>query len=1227
MAPGIASAQVTNVAGAPSAVDVLVRQADRWLSQDRVELAAPAVERALAAAPNDPAVLSVAARLETARGNRDAANAYLTRLRAAGGSAEQQSRAENTVRGAQIDRDAIEDARRLAREGRTDAAAQRYQQIFGAQGPTEAYALEYYQTLAGTERGRAEGQRGLGTLAGRPGATDRARLANAQALTYSAATRAEGIRRLAELVDRPDVAQEARQSWRAALGFAGDDPAAAPQVEAYLQRFPDDAEQRRRLEALRAAPAAAPADPSAAARQAAFARLDSGSPTEAARQFEAILAANPNDADALGGLGIVRLRQGNQPEARRLLERAVAADPARAQQWQRALDAASYSTDVAEAQARLRRNDLEGADQAARRAAMREVDDRSDAEVVLGELALRRSDAPGAEARFRAALSRRPGFQAAQQGLNAALRAQGRLAEFAIARPAAPAAPSTASAEANSYRAEAARVADPAAAAAILRNAVAAAPDDPWTRLDLARALRRQGRSAEARAVVEDLAARSTSPDAAYAAALLAEEDNRIADADALLSRIPPNRRSPDMSRLATRIRAQREVQSAAALLPLSPIEGRSRLLTLAARPDPTGGTAVAVIRAFGEANDRAGAAEAARVAVANRSASGPAARIAIAGALLGAGLEAEATALAAETETAAATPEQRRDLATIRAGAAVRASDRLNEAGDQADAFERLRPVLAEDPNNQDARLALSRLYLGARRPEEALRVAEAVLVRDPRNLDARRSAIEAALATGDRQRAEGLLASAQSANPRDSRVALLEARVARAAGDESRARRALEAAASLRGAELGSSRVAATSPGVVPMQGLANPFARSGRVTAMATSTQPADPVLRQIQAEADALRAEAGTLLAGGIAGRIRSGTEGLDRLTELGATFQAEVTPGALGGRLSASVQPVTIDSGSPQADVQSLRRFGSNALNGDLASRAAAIASGRNTTASGVGLALNYTRGDWLKLDVGTTPLGFRRTNIVGGIELAPAIGDSLRIRLAGERRAVTDSLLSWNGAVDDNGEGRTSWGPVMRTGGRGQIEVPIGTGYAYAGGGYSTFEGNGVARNTRVEAGAGLALPLYKTEAGELTGGVDLVYLSYDRNLRYFTLGHGGYFSPQQYTGVSIPVDWRGRAGDVTYRLGATLGYASFREDQADFFPTDQERQRRLEAVATETSPAVHKGQSVSGFTGGLRAEVDWAISPTLTLGGAVRYDKSPDFDETRMLMRLQNRF
>ena len=45
------------------------------------------------------------------------------------------------------------------------------------------------------------------------------------------------------------------------------------------------------------------------------------------------------------------------------------------------------------------------------------------------------------------------------------------------------------------------------AAAALLRQASQQAPEDPWLRLDLARALRRQGNAPEGRALVEELAA------------------------------------------------------------------------------------------------------------------------------------------------------------------------------------------------------------------------------------------------------------------------------------------------------------------------------------------------------------------------------------------------------------------------------------------------------------------------------------------------------------------------------------------------------------------------------------------------------------------------------------------------------------------------------------------------------------------------------------------------
>ena len=349
------------------AVGLLIRQAERWLAQERLDLAGPPIERALAAEPDNPAALAVAARIELARGNREAANALLQRLERAGATA-QAAGVRDAIRAGQIDRAALEDARRLAREGRAAAAVARYRAIFGGGTPPEEYAAEFAQAQAGAPETRAEGIATLGRLAARPGATARARLAHAQALTFDPATRADGIARLQALVDNPEVGAEARRAWSAAIGFAGNDPAAAPQAEAFLQRFPDDPEVRRRLEALRAAPAPAAPDPNAAARQQAFQRLEAGAVADSARRFEDILRANPNDADALGGLGIIRLRQGVAAEARTLLERAIAADPANARNWQRALDAASYGGELQTARTLFRRGSLDEAETVARRA-------------------------------------------------------------------------------------------------------------------------------------------------------------------------------------------------------------------------------------------------------------------------------------------------------------------------------------------------------------------------------------------------------------------------------------------------------------------------------------------------------------------------------------------------------------------------------------------------------------------------------------------------------------------------------------------------------------------------------------------------------------------------------------------------------------------------------------------------------------------------------------------
>ncbi|MBR0653411.1 tetratricopeptide repeat protein [Roseomonas terrae] len=1203
---GAASAQAP--APANGAVGVLLQQARYWQQQNRPDLALSSFERVLAADPRNADALAGAAEAQAAMGNRAAAEALLGRLRAVAPSAPAVAGTQEALRGASVSRDAIEEARRLSRDGRVPEALTRYRDAFAGGTPPDLYAVEYWLTLAGTEGGWEEARRQLAALAARRPNDARARVAAAQVLTWREATRAQGITELAALARDPATAPQAIQAWRQALLWLGTGPSAEGPLEAFLAVRPGDTAIERRLAEVRD-PTRRAAEAGAATRQEGFEQLDANRLREAARSFEASLARNPQDADALGGLGVVRLREGRAEEARGLLERAIAADPSRAANWRNALDGASYSVELAEGRAQFRRGEIDAAEATLRRAVARNAADRTDAEVLLGDIALRRNDAATAEERFRAALARRPNFQPAMAGLERALRQQGRTAEAeALARQLRVASPGSGAGGGGAgsrLRAEAARAPDAAAASALLRAALAEAPNDPWIRLDLARSLARQGQGSEARAIIEaPLGDGRSGSDSLFAAALFAEEQGRLGDAASLIARVPPARRSPDMARLAQRTRVAAEVDEAAAI---GGFEGRQRLLAIAARQDATGATPAAVVRAFGRIGDTRGAEEAARVAMAVNRTPSAAARLAIGGALLEAGLEPQAAAMVRGVTTGAgATAETRRQAEALQAGIAVRASDRANEAGDQAAGFDRLRPVLAQSPDDPAANLALARLYQGARRPEDAQRIAEAVLARDPTNLTARAGAVDAAIAARNWRQAQALIDEGRALAPNEARVSLMQARLSRAQGDGRGALRAAQLAAEQRQSQIGE---------VVPMSFMpgtaidSNPF-RSAGMTVGAPIAR--DPLSAEIATEIEAAREQTATRFTASPFVRGRSGTQGLDRLSEVAMPIEGSIGVGGIGGRLAATVTPVSISSGNLPSDLVSMQSFGANPI-----AYPGGMLAPRGDTASGVALNLAYQRENF-RVDVGSTPLGFRENNIVGGIEVAPSLGGGWRIRAAGERRAITDSLLSWAGQRDTlTGE---AWGGVVRTGGRVQVEYAQGAGSLYAGGGYAVLDGTGVEDNSRIEAGAGGSYAVMRRQDESVTVGLDLVYFAYDKNLRFFTLGHGGYFSPQSYTAMNIPVDWRARSGDWSWRLGGSVGYAVWSEDSSPVFPSNPSLQSQLVAQSA-TNPLVfsmYPSQSESGVIGSLRGDLEYAMTRDLALGAMVRYDRAANWNEGR---------
>jgi Tfp pilus assembly protein PilF len=1217
------------------AAKVLLDQANYWFSQNRPDDAERALDRLLRLEPDNPDGLALLAQLQAQRGDRAHAQATLAHLHDMRPDDPRIASVQQAIRVGSIDPQGLAEARRLAQDGHNAEAVTRYQRLFQGASPPAAMAAEYYDTLAGTEGGYDAARDGLAKAAAAAPGDTRIQLAYARILTYRDQTRIDGAQRLAGLAKSPDVAAAASKAWRQALEWLPLDSPSIPAYQAWLTVHPADAEIAGRMDQARNPPRS-PLDEAAQRRNAGFTALNAGRLKDAETAFAAVLAQTPEDPDALGGMGLVRLRQGNTGDARTLLARAIAADPTHKSRWESALQGASVGDDYAAARTMIQRGQLDAADRQLRTIIASGGDVRG-AQMMLADVLVRRGDLAGAEAQYRAVLAHQPNNADALVGMAQVLNRQGRSSEAEAMLGRAQGAGNNQAVgriRADALRQQAAATTNADARKALLRAASAADPSDPWVRLDLARALLAGGKRAEARQVMAELTGgRSPGVDALRAGAMFAAEDERPADAAALIDRLPPGARTADMRRLLAQAGRQNDIRSAMTLAAVSPAAAREKLLTLAAQPDPDGSNGVAVARAFLQMHNPAAAREALSVAQASTRTPTPAQRIAYAGLLLQAGDDQAAqTLIRSLNDTTALTPEQTTALNGLRAGAAIRASDALNAQHKQAAAYDALAPALARDPSNSDLNLAVARLYAGADQPRRALAINQEVLERNPANLDARKAALDAAIQAADWTRAEALVRDGIVTAPDDPRVWAMSATLHQARGNLRLALADLQHAQSLRRQEIGDDGSTTVSRGRDQFTGgagsfqppSANPFRRNDAATSSiaavstyaASTTDSSDPMLQDIDRQMGVVQQSLAPKFTIGPSFRARSGTSGLDQLDEAGAQTQLVSRP--LGrGELTLSTTPTFLSSGTVPLDAASQARFGTGAFGLHPAPP--------NQHAQGVGLALAYQLA-WAKADFGTSPLGFQQTNLLGGIELSPQISDGVHLRVVGERRAVTDSVLSYAGTKDP--ATGISWGGVTRTRGHAQLEFALHDLNVYAGGGYSALNGENVISNHEYELGAGGSYPVWRTADEEVRVGLDLVYFGYDKNSDFFSLGHGGYFSPQSYFATMIPVKYTVKADDWTWSIGGTLGYQTYNEKSALIFPNNPALQNALVAEAALIStplPTSYPGQTSSGPVGGVEGSVEYRVNSSFVLGGQATYQHSGNWSEA--VGRLYGRY
>ena len=361
--------------------------------------------------------------------------------------------------------------------------------------------------------------------------------------------------------------------------------------------------------------------------------------------------------------------------------------------------------------------------------------------------------------------------------------------------------------------------------------------------------------------------------------------------------------------------------------------------------------------------------------------------------------------------------------------------------------------------------------------------------------------------------------------------------------------------------------------------------------------TSVVPGGPLSQRVKTELElaALEGSYSGWVGGTGFARYRSGTSGLDRLTDLEVPFEVSAV---LGKSVRLTVVPKavflnsgTIDSAFFQTATGTIPILGTLPAN--------ALTAPTQQFASGVGGELQLTTAN-IGLAAGYTPFGFLVSNITGRAQWRPMGG---HFTFFGDRDSVKDTQLSYAGLRDP---GTISpifagniWGGVISTGGG--VRVDMGNEHAgfYVSGDGDVLNGYHVLDNRKFEGTMGSYFRVKNWPGyGSLNMGVGFFGMHYENNQRGMTYGQGGYFSPNVYFLASVPVTYNGYyKTNFHYTINGSVGVQTFQEDSAPYYPLDRPLQ-------TGSGNAFYPQNSDTGLNYAVNAEGAYHVAEHWYVGG-----------------------
>lgn len=335
--------------------------------------------------------------------------------------------------------------------------------------------------------------------------------------------------------------------------------------------------------------------------------------------------------------------------------------------------------------------------------------------------------------------------------------------------------------------------------------------------------------------------------------------------------------------------------------------------------------------------------------------------------------------------------------------------------------------------------------------------------------------------------------------------------------------------------------------------------------------------------------------------------KPGSAGLSQYTALSLPMELR-WPQGNDVHWTVHVDPMSLDAGTLPAVYNDAALFGQVQASGP--GSLASFPGGAAQDATGVDIGVAYETEHW-RMDLGSTPIGFPVENWVGGLRHSGEwAGLSYRASLA--RRPVTGSVLSYAGARDPvSGQ---VWGGVVSNG------VDLSLGYYGAGrlsgsfsAGAQRLTGRKVKSNDHLRFRAAADWAFVDEPSQQVSAGLALTYWRYAEDLGEYTFGHGGYYSPQSYLSLALPVDWRGRYGRLGYLLRASASISRTQEDAQDFYPNDPalQAQAGLSSLPAGFSQPVYGASGGGGFGYTLKAALEYRLGEHWFIGSQLQMDRS----------------